>query len=85
MALAKLGVLYRAFLCTPRYIISETVDYGVVTSGFASGSGEALLRELTINNLGPVSIWGTGDLTEKSSNTDRDPGCPIAYVPNRHL
>ncbi len=43
MALAKLGVLYRAFLCTPRYIISETVDHGVVTLGFASGSGEILL------------------------------------------
>jgi len=35
--------------------------------------------------LGPVSIWGTGDMAEKSSNTDRDPGCPIAYVPNHHL
>ncbi len=35
--------------------------------------------------MGPVSIWGTGDLTKKSSNTGRDPGCPIAYVPNHHL
>ena len=39
-------------------------------------------QQYPAKKLGPVSIWGTGDLTENSSNTGRDPGCPIVHVSN---
>lgn len=41
MALAKLGVLSKAFLAYPTLTISETVYYEVVTSGSAIGAKDA--------------------------------------------
>ena len=42
MALAKLGVLYRAFSIYPTFIISETVYNEVVTSGLVIGARDAV-------------------------------------------
>jgi len=57
-----------------------------VPSSFA---GAPLFPHLSLNQwsnlLGPVSILGTENLTEKSSNAGGDPERPTAHVQDHHL
>ncbi|RZB32250.1 MAG: hypothetical protein AEth_00573 [Candidatus Argoarchaeum ethanivorans] len=62
-------------------IISFFILFFVSAIGFVG----ILLLISILNNLGPVSIWGTGDLTEKSSNTGADPEHTTTHAQNRRL
>ena len=68
MALAKLGVLYRAFSIYPTFIISETVYNEVVTSGLVIGARDAV-EVGAFCQSGEIVIFRSGEIEEVPLDT----------------